>query len=100
VTGTQWLDDPTETTPALTNGFEFTLTGASRVRLDLGRMNIDTAEPIAATATSDGAFTLQLDGGWTAAPTVTAGSTTLPTTLVDGVLEFEVPAGTSQLTIG
>jgi pimeloyl-ACP methyl ester carboxylesterase len=100
VTGLQWIDDPTNDI-ILSNAFEATLTGADRVRLDLGRMGIDSAAPIAGTVSTNVPLTLRLDGDWASAPIVTVGGAAVETTLDDGVVTFTVPVGTDlAITVG
>jgi hypothetical protein len=43
VTGLQWIDDPLAADVEQANGFEVELAGATRVRLDLARMGLDTS---------------------------------------------------------
>jgi hypothetical protein len=96
IAGTQWLADPSKTTPGAANGFSFTLTDAKAVRLDLAGMGIDTSQPIAGTLTSNKEFQLRLSGTWSSTPSVTLGGASLPSSYEDGVLSVTVPAGTAQ----
>jgi hypothetical protein len=82
--------------PVRTNAFRATLSGATAVRLDLDRMDIDIAEPITGTITTDRSFALRLDGGWTTEPLVTGASG--PVTLADGVLTIPI-GGSATITI-
>ncbi|MEA2453616.1 MAG: hypothetical protein QOG04_2326 [Actinomycetota bacterium] len=96
VSGIQWLDDATKSPAATSNAFTAKLTGATRVRLDLARMAIDTTAPITGTVTTNRAFDLRLDGGWTQLPAVT-GAAGQPT-LENGVLTIPV-ASNATITI-
>jgi pimeloyl-ACP methyl ester carboxylesterase len=84
---------------ATTNGFQATLAGATRVRLDLGRMQIDSAARVDGAVDTGLAATLELRGGWTAPPSVTANGTPVAATLVSGVLSIPLDPGASQLVI-
>lgn len=97
VAGLQWLADVSKPVPARSNAFRATLTGASSVRLDLDRMEIDSGDPITGTITTNRPLDLRLDGGWVTAPVVTGGSAAV--TLVDGVLTVHVAAGTTTIAI-
>ncbi|MFP5220303.1 MAG: prolyl oligopeptidase family serine peptidase [Actinomycetes bacterium] len=99
MTGLRSLTDPAGTTPAAVNGFTATLDGASAVQLDLQRMRIATDRPVTGTVTTDAPLTLRLAGAWSRTPTVTSGGTPVDATLVDGVLEVRLPAGTSALVV-
>ena len=95
--GQRWAPNPTATAPAPVNGFTATLTGASAVAFDLARMDISSAAPVTGTVTTEAPLTLSLAGSWTSQPAVT-GATVV--SLADGVLTLQLPAGTSELTIG
>ena len=99
VTGIQWLDDLTQETPAAENAFTATLTGTSKVRLDLGRMALDAADTIAGSVTTDGVLSLRLDGDWTTAPDVSIDDAPVAVQFDDGVATVLVPTGTHELTI-
>ena len=98
--GLAWIADPLAASADPANAFEATLTGASSVRFDLGRMEIDTALPIAGELDTGEPLELQLSGGWGALPPVTIDGSPATATLADGVLTIQVPAGISSLTIG
>ncbi len=100
MTGLRWLDDPTATAPATVNGFQATLSGAKAVRLDLGRMAIDSSRTVTGTVTTDRSMQLRLFGTWTTAPVVKRNGVGVARTLASGVLSITLPAGTSTLTIG
>jgi dienelactone hydrolase len=95
--GLAWLKNPAAAAPAAANGFTATLTGAKAVGFDLTRMAISSAAPVTGTVTTEAPLTLSLAGAWTSLPTV-AGATA--TSLVDGVLTLQLPAGTSNLVVG
>jgi hypothetical protein len=95
--GLAWLKNPAAADPAATNGFTATLTGARAVGFDLTRMAISSAAPVTGTVTTEAPLTLSLTGTWTSVPTVTGATAT---SLVDGVLTLELPAGTSNLVVG
>lgn len=97
--GLAWLPDPTAGVPRTTNGFEATLSGASTVRLDLARMGISTAEPIAGTVTTDALLELRLAGGWSSPPVVAVNGVPAVAALVDGILTVSLPPGTSTLVV-
>jgi dienelactone hydrolase len=98
--GLAWIADPLAAEAEAANAFEATLTGASSVRFDLARMEIDTALPVAGQMDTGEALELQLTGAWSAVPPVTIDGAPATATLVDGVLTIQVPAGISSLTIG
>src|SRR5205807_10444496 len=100
MTGQQWVADPTAKAPPTSNAFTSTLTGASAVRLDMARMNIDVAKAVHGVVTTDGVLTLRLAGAWAAAPTVTVDGVAVPAALAGGVLSISVPAGTHTLAVG
>ena len=93
------LPVPLPVTPTVANGFDVTLAGAAAVRLDLTRMAIATDRPVTGTVTTDGALELRLAGAWSGAPTVTVGGLPVAAQVVAGALVFQVPAGTSVVTI-
>jgi hypothetical protein len=99
VTGIQWLDDLTRTTPAATNAFKVNLTGASAVDLDLLRMALDPSETIVGTLSTSHELSLGLDADWTSSPTVTIDGRPVPVQLQDGVAEVDVPSGAHDLMI-
>lgn len=99
VTGVQWLDDLTKSTPAAANAFSVNLTGTSEVRLDLLRMAIDPADSIAGAVTTDHVLSLSLDADWTTAPNVAVDGQPVAVQLTDGVATVSVPSGTHNLTI-
>lgn len=98
MTGLSWFNDGS--TPALSNGFSATMTGVSSVLLDTNMMGLDVDAPVTADLTSDRATTLRLNGTWTTVPRVAIQGQALTAALVDGVLVFTIPAGTSQVIIG
>ncbi|MFA5785921.1 MAG: prolyl oligopeptidase family serine peptidase [Actinomycetota bacterium] len=100
MTGQTWMADPLATTPTLSNGFEVTVSGTSRVLLDLARMRISTAKTITGSVTTDSAMTLRLSGNWASAPAVRVGGSVVTATLEGGVLSVQLSAGTSQVVIG
>ncbi|HET7482935.1 MAG TPA: Ig-like domain repeat protein [Actinomycetota bacterium] len=99
ITGLQWLDDPTASTPPETNAFSATLTGASAVTLDLSRMSIDDSAPVAGTISTSDALDLGLAGSWTSTPEVTVDGAPANARLSDGVLHLDVPAGTHSIVV-
>jgi hypothetical protein len=96
VVGQQWLTLPGAVAPAVGNGFEATLTGASGITLDAVRMGLDVTRPIGGKITADHALTLRLRGDWPTAPGVLG---VLSSSYADGVLTIELPAGLSQFQI-
>ena len=98
ITGLQWIDDPLSD-PTTANAFDVTLTGAERVRLDLARMDLSTSDPIAGAVNTELPLSLRLDGGWSRAPEVLLDGAPATTTLAEGVLTIEVPAGAHSVTI-
>ena len=99
-TGLQWLDDPTADAPATSNGFDITVGQARGVRLDLGRMSIDTAETVVgAIANEDADLSLRLDGAWSTAPTVSVDGTPVASEFDNGVLTVSLVKGTHTLSI-
>jgi pimeloyl-ACP methyl ester carboxylesterase len=96
VTGLQWIDDPTIGEPEEVNGFTVDLKGAKTVRLDLGRMSIDTAEAIAATVSTTDPLTLELAGAWSSIPSIDGGPTA---TLTGDIFTIDVPVGLHTFTI-
>jgi hypothetical protein len=100
MTGQQWVADPTKATPATSNAFTTTLTGASAVRLDIGRMNLDVTKAVRGTVKTDGPLTLRLAGAWPSTPTVTVDGVPVGATLAGGVLSISVPAGTHTVVLG
>jgi poly(3-hydroxybutyrate) depolymerase len=99
ITGLQWLDDPTGSADEPRNAFEFELSGAKSVQLDLERMEIDTARTIEGTASSDEDMELRLDGGWKAPPRVTVDDQEIKVSLSKGILTIPLPAGDHSLVI-
>lgn len=99
ITGLQWLKDPTRSPAPATNAFDVTLSGASTVRLDLGRMAIDTTKSVAGAVTTAAPLELRLDGDWANAPTVVLDGQAVETRFSDGVASVSVPDGTHALTI-
>lgn len=95
--GLAWLDNPAASAPAAVNGFTATLTGASAVAFDLARMDISSAAPVTGSVTTEAPLALSLKGDWTTVPAVTGATVT---SLVDGVLTLQLPAGPSSLTVG
>ena len=100
MTGQQWVADPTATAPLTSNGFTTTLTGASAVRFDMARMNIDVAKAVHGTVTTDGVLSVRLAGAWATAPLVTVDGLPVPASLAAGVLSISVPAGTHTVVVG
>lgn len=99
MSGLTWLDNPLQAdTPS--NGFAVSLTGASSVQIDVARMGLNAARPIAGSATTNGAATLRLAGGWTAAPTVTVNGAPVAVSLADGVLSIPLTNGANTIAIG
>ncbi|HJR44639.1 MAG TPA: prolyl oligopeptidase family serine peptidase, partial [Actinomycetota bacterium] len=97
ITGLQWLADPTATPAEPENGFEATLEGVSKVRVDLARMGIDATKTSFGRITTDGPLTLRVDGDWTAAPSVTVNGETATAQLEGGVLS--VPLSSDSLIV-
>ncbi|TAL22333.1 MAG: hypothetical protein EPN99_06105, partial [Frankiales bacterium] len=89
--GLRWTADPLAAAPAAVNGFTATLTGASAVAFDLARMGISASAPVTGAVTTEAPLALSLRGGWTSVPAVTGATVT---SLVDGVLTLQLPAGT------
>jgi hypothetical protein len=98
-TGLQWLDLPEALAPDAQNGFQITLDGATGVKLDLARMDIDPAQVVVGSVDTEDVLALRLKGAWVAAPDVTIDSQPAPASLAGGVLEISVPAGVHALTI-
>jgi pimeloyl-ACP methyl ester carboxylesterase len=98
-TGLQWLDNPASSAPAAQNGFDLTLSGATAVRLDLARMDIDVTQPVTGTVTTELPLDLRLDGGWRSAPSVTVDGEPVQVSLDAGVLSIPAPAGTHSLAL-
>ena len=98
--GLRWMADPLSSTPEAVNAFTATLTGASAVAFDLARMSISTAAPVTGEVTADAPLTLSLIGDWSSVPAVLVNGAATPTTLLDGVLTVQLPAGTSWLAVG
>ena len=98
--GQAWLADPLASAPAKSNGFTATLSGAKAVTFDLARMKVDTARAVAGSVTTAAPLTLGLAGAWTSVPTVTVSGLPVAATLVDGVLQIGLPAGTSAVVVG
>jgi len=94
----QWVASPLPPPPT-TNGFDVTLSGASTVRLDLTRMRVDVARPIAGRVTTDAPLTLRLAGDWAGTPVVLVRGLPTAATVVDGVLTVSVPVGTSTVEV-
>jgi poly(3-hydroxybutyrate) depolymerase len=60
ITGLQWVYDPSQGPAPTSNAFAMTLTGASAVRLDLGRMDIAASKTVAGTVTTGAPLDLRL----------------------------------------
>jgi poly(3-hydroxybutyrate) depolymerase len=99
ITGLQWLDDPRAAAAEPANAFDVTLAGASGVRLDLGRMDIDSAEVVAGSVETTDSLELALAGGWSSAPHVLIDGSAATAQFRDGVVTVGVPAGSHSLTI-
>jgi pimeloyl-ACP methyl ester carboxylesterase len=100
VTGLQWIDDPLATDVEHSNGFEAELTGASRVRLDLPRMGLDTTESVTGEVTSEQPLELQLAGDWEATPVVEVDGEQVDAQLVDDdLLTVTLPDGDRTVTV-
>jgi poly(3-hydroxybutyrate) depolymerase len=98
ITGLQWLDDPGG--PAeVANAFDVDVSGASAVRLELGRMRIDSGESIAGTVDTSDPLELRLAGDWTTAPEVLLDGHPASTRFEGNVLTVSIPSGTHDLTI-
>jgi len=99
VTGLQWLDDPSGA-PATQNAFEITLLDAKGVQLDLERMSLDVGQEILGTVHAlNEELALRLDGGWSAAPTITVDGQPVPVSLSEGVAEVTIPSGVHTVSI-
>ncbi len=97
--GQSWLTNPLTPTPPTTNGFTFSLTGATRVALDLTRMAIRTTAPINGQVTADRPFQLRLSGAWAAIPTVRINGAPVARSVADGALVINVPAGNAVIAV-
>jgi dienelactone hydrolase len=86
MTGMRWLTGLAGEAPEPANEFTATLTGASRVRLNLQRMGIDVTKPATASIETDVPLTLELRADWGPGER--------------RVRTFELPAGSSELTLG
>lgn len=95
MTGLAWTGDPL-TAPDTANAFEVTLDGASTVRLDTERMDLDPTRSITGTVTTEHAITLDLTGAWRTTTVVTGAETW---SVNGSLLTIELPAGTSRITI-
>jgi len=98
MTGQAWQADPAAT-PATSNGFTATLTGAKAVTLDLGRMKLSTAEPMAGTVTTDAPLALTLDGAEGPVDVTIDGQPATATRNGDE-LTIAVPAGEHTVLVG
>jgi hypothetical protein len=76
--GQAWREDPAAT-PATSNGFEITLSGAKAVTLDLDRMKLSLRKPLTGKVTTDAPLelTLHTDFGPDVVQTVPKGTSTL-----------------------
>ena len=99
ITGLQWLNDPTKSPAPASNAFNVTLSGASGVRLDLGRMAIDATKSVAGSVTTAAPLDLRLDGDWTTAPTVLVDGQPAAVRFANGVATVSIPTGTHALSI-
>jgi dienelactone hydrolase len=99
ITGLQWLDDPMAAAPEAANAFDVDLSGASAVRLDMDRMNIDVTAPVSGTVTTSDPIDLRLAGAWGSTPDVQVDDQPAAEVFDDGVLTVRVPAGSHTLTI-
>ena len=98
-TGLQWVEDPTTSAPATSNGFDVTLTGAEAVALDLPRMEISITEDIAGTVSTETPLQLALRAPWPSAPSVTIDDQPVTATLDGNRLVIDVPAGDHTIGI-
>jgi pimeloyl-ACP methyl ester carboxylesterase len=99
VTGLQWLDDPTTEVPSAQDAFEATLNGASAVRLDLARMDIDPGSA-SGTVSTDVPLELRLDGDWLGAVFVEVDGFQHPYAAGnDGVIAIELAPGSHEIQI-
>jgi pimeloyl-ACP methyl ester carboxylesterase len=93
------LADPLTAPAALANGFEATLGGAIRVRLDLRRMGIDSAAPVSGALTSDQPLLLRLDGFTSPRSVSIDGGPAQTIAPSSGVLDVTLPAGAHQVVV-
>ena len=100
MTGLRWETALSGEPPAKNNSFSATLRGARQVRLDMERMAIDVAQPVAGNVDSDTPLRLELRGDWgKRAPVVLVGGERIEAALKQGVLTISLPAGVSELRI-
>ena len=98
MSGQAWKDDP-GTAPPPRNAFEATLTGATTVQLDLQRMRIATARPIAGDVTTQAALRLELTGDWKRTPRATIDGQPATVTRDGRQIALQVPAGHHQVVV-
>ena len=99
VTGLQWIDDPLAGDVERSNAFEVELAGASRVRLDLARMGLDTTEAVTGEVATEDPLELQLTGTWDVAPVVEIDGEQVDAYLTDDLLVVTLPAGDRTVTV-
>ena len=100
MTGMRWLTGLAGGAPDPANEFTATLTGAQRVRLDLGRMAIDVTKRAAGTVETDRPLALELRARWgEATPTVLVEGEPRPVARSGRVVTIALPAGASELRI-
>jgi pimeloyl-ACP methyl ester carboxylesterase len=100
VTGLQWIDDPLAADVEQANAFEVELAGATRVRLDLARMGLDTSEVATGEVATEHPLELQLTGTWDVAVAVEVDGEEVDAHLAsDDLLVVSVPAGERTVTI-
>jgi pimeloyl-ACP methyl ester carboxylesterase len=98
--GQRWAQALSPKRPPARNRFLVDITGATRVRLDLERMRIESHRRITARVGTDTPLRLELRGQWTKPPRVTvAGKSSRTRKLARGVLAIELPAGQNKLAI-
>jgi Prolyl oligopeptidase family len=99
MTGLAWTANPLAGAPEASNGFDATVNGARAVRLDLGRMQIDSGRRIDAEVKNDEPLELRLRGGWPSLPSVTVNDEPVGAALSDGTLTFDLEEGTNLIVI-
>ena len=92
MTGWQWL---TLGAGTRANAATVSLTNIKTARLDVARMGLSTAEPLALTVTTDGPAAIRLAGSWAVPPTVTGATADY----ADGVLTLVLPDGDHTIMI-
>jgi hypothetical protein len=96
--GQAWQQDLANT-PATSNGFTATLTGARAVTFDTRRMRLSTHEPIQATINNDAPLTLTLAGHWPRSITARVDGGEAQVERTDAALTIQLAAGSHALSL-